>query len=101
MNTPILTHDLAVTRKIVLERLENYRAKVYLFGSQATGKARMHSDIDVAILPLQPLPVGTLAEICDALEESDVVRNVDVVDVTEADEVFRQRVKKEGIVWKE
>jgi len=101
MNTPVLQHDLEFARKIVLERLKNYRARVYLFGSQATGKARLYSDIDVAIMPLQKLPVSIFSNIREDLEESDIVRAVDVIDLTEADENFRQRVEQEGVLWKD
>jgi len=52
-------------------------------------------------LPLQPLPVLALSEIREKLEESDIVRQVDVLDLTETDDVFRQRVEKEGVLWKE
>jgi predicted nucleotidyltransferase len=101
MVTPVLTSDLESVKRIVLEQLKAYRAKVYLFGSQATGNARLYSDIDVAILPFQPLPAHTLPEIREKLEESDIVREVDVLDLSEADESFRQRVEKEGVLWKE
>jgi predicted nucleotidyltransferase len=99
MVTPILTRDLESVRQIILDALRGYRAKVWLFGSQATGRARLHSDIDVAILPLESLPKLTFFNIRDALEESDVVRMVDVVDLSEVDEKFRERVMKEGILW--
>jgi predicted nucleotidyltransferase len=85
----------------MLERLKNYRTRIYLFGSQASGNARLYSDIDVAVLPLQKLPVSIFSEIREVLEESDIVRTVDVVDLTETDESFRQRVEKEGVVWKD
>jgi predicted nucleotidyltransferase len=88
-------------RQIVLDALKGHRAKVWLFGSQATGRSRLHSDIDVAILPLEPLPALTFSNIREALEESDVIRTVDVVDLSETDESFRQRVLKEGVLWKE
>jgi predicted nucleotidyltransferase len=101
MNTLVLQHDLEFTRKIVLERLKNFRAKVYLFGSQATGKARLYSDIDIAIMPLQKLPPAIFSEIYDDLEESDILRKVDVIDLNETDESFRQRVEKEGVLWKD
>ncbi len=101
MVTSVMTHDLETVRKIVLMYLKGYRAKVYLFGSQAVGKSRPTSDIDVAILPLQPLPELTFFNIRESLEESDVVRNVDVVDLSETDEKFRQRVMEEGVLWKE
>jgi predicted nucleotidyltransferase len=97
MLSPILTRDQESVRQIVLDALQGYRAKVWLFGSQATCTARRHSDIDVVILPLEPLPRLTFFNIRDALEESDVIRTVDVVDLSETDELFRQRVEKEGI----
>jgi predicted nucleotidyltransferase len=101
MLTPVLTHDLETVKIIVLGQLKAYKAKVYLFGSQATGKARLYSDIDIAILPLQPLPILALSEIREKLEESDIVRQVDVLDLTETDDIFRRRVEKEGVLWKE
>ena len=100
MVTPALNRDLETTRKIVLKHLKGYRAKVYLFGSQAAGKAYRYSDIDVAILPLQKLPELTFFNIREELEESDVIRNVDVVNLAETDEKFRKRVEEEGILWK-
>jgi uncharacterized protein len=101
MRASVLSHDLKTVRKIVLSHLRRRAAKVFLFGSYARGKAREHSDIDVASLPLEPLPPGTLTEIREALEESDVVRNVDIVDLSDTDENFRRRVEEEGIAWKE
>lgn len=101
MISPILTRDLDSARQIVLDALQGYRAKVWLFGSQATGQARRYSDIDVAILPLEPLPGITFFNIRDALEESDILRMVDVVDLSETDEKFLKRIEKEGIRWKE
>jgi predicted nucleotidyltransferase len=101
MLTPVLTHDLETTRKIILEQLRDYRVKVWLFGSQATGNARLYSDIDIAILPLQPLSARTLSDIRETLEDSDIVRHVDIVDLSETDESFLQRVESEGVLWKE
>ncbi len=99
--SPVLTHDLESVRQIVLDALKGHRAKVWLFGSQATGQARRYSDIDVAILPLEPLPALTFSNIREALEESNILRTVDVVDLSDADEALRQRVLKEGVLWKE
>ena len=101
MSTSVLSDDMKTVRQIVSSRLQGQDARVYLFGSHATGNARKYSDIDVAILPLKPLSPEILTEIREALEESDVVRNVDVVDLSETDEKFRRRVEKEGIEWKE
>lgn len=98
---PSVSSDLNIVRKIVCERLKEYKAKVYLYGSRSTGKTYRSSDIDVAVLPMQPVPGWIFAEIREALEESDVLYPVDVVNLSDTDEAFRQRVMKEGVVWKE
>lgn len=92
-------HDLQVVRQIVLTGLQEYPVEVLLFGSHATGRAGRTSDIDVAILPQEKLPVGLLSQLREQLESSNVPYRVDLVDLTETDETFRQRVLLEGILW--
>ncbi|MCR4420396.1 MAG: nucleotidyltransferase domain-containing protein [Clostridia bacterium] len=90
---------LTQIRRIVLEGLRGQKARVYLFGSRACGKATGTSDVDVAVLPLEPLPPGTLSAVREALEESTVPYTVDLVDLSRADPAFRKRVVKEGVLW--
>lgn len=91
--------DLHKVRQIVLAGLQEYPVHVLLFGSHATGRAGRASDIDVAILPQEKLPVGLLSQLREQLEDSNVPYRVDLVDLTETDETFRQRVLLEGIPW--
>lgn len=96
-----IQNDLGRVRQTVIGGLGEHPARVYLFGSRATGTARRTSDIDVAVWPLTELPVGTLALIREALEESTVPYTVDLVDLRDTDAAFRARVLAEGIVWHE
>jgi uncharacterized protein len=91
--------DLEEVRRIVLRALEGRAARVFLFGSWARGEASRISDIDVAILPAGPLPVGLLAEIAEDLENSASLYPVDLVDLSETSETFRTRVLAEGVPW--
>lgn len=93
--------DLAEVRRIVLSSLKGYSAKVYLFGSRATGQAGRASDIDVGVLADEALPGELLAEIREALEESHVPYKVDLVDLSRTDSTFRARVQASGILWNE
>lgn len=86
-------------RRIVLRHLEGRPARVYLFGSWARGDACRTSDIDVAILPLAPLPAGLLPEMEEALENSLSLYPVDLVDLTTVSDEFRDRVLAEGLPW--
>lgn len=97
--TSVADLSLAEVRRVVLAGLGSHRAKVFLFGSRAVGGAREGSDIDVAILPLEPLPIETLADIREALEESTVPYRVDLVDLQFAPSTLRDRVLREGIPW--
>jgi len=91
--------DLAGIRRIVLEGLAGRKVRVYLFGSWARGVATRTSDVDVAVLPLEPLPAGLLSAVREALEESAVPYTVDLVDLSQTDPAFRARVLEEGVLW--
>jgi predicted nucleotidyltransferase len=92
--------DLMVEiRRIILDGLRDTHAKVFLFGSRARGTSHRASDVDVAVLPSAPLPAGLLADIKEALEESTIPFDVDLVDLSEVDLAFRQRVEQEGVSW--
>ena len=93
------TRDLEEVRRIVLDALRALPARIFLFGSHARGEARPTSDIDVAVLPLAPLPPGALSLLRERLEESTVAAEVEIVDLGEADEVLRDRVFREGVEW--
>jgi len=91
--------DLAEVRRIVLEYLQPWRVKVYLFGSQARGDASELSDIDIALLSESSVPVDWLSGLRERLEESMVIRFVDVLDLSNAGAKLKYRIKKEGVLW--
>lgn len=91
--------DLEEVGRIVRDGLKGHRVRVYLFGSWVRDRAGRTSDIDVAVLPLEPLPAGLLSEIREALEESRVIYPVDLVDLSESTPQFRERVLREGVLW--
>jgi predicted nucleotidyltransferase len=91
----VLEHVRRITRATV----GRYPAKVYLFGSWAQGIPTRHSDIDVGIEPLAPLPPGTLAILRERLEESHIPYRVEVVDLGTTDRAFREAVIRRSIPW--
>lgn len=86
-------------REILREKLKGYKVRVYLFGLRAQGRARKTSDLGVAILSLQSLPPGLIAEVRELLEESNAPFEADVVDLAETDALFCERVIREGVLW--
>lgn len=94
-----LPFDLREVRRIVRDGLRGRSAKVYLYGSWATGRNRPSSDIDVGVLSKKRVPIETWWDIKEALENSLVIPEVDLVDLSQTSPSFRRRVMREGILW--
>jgi predicted nucleotidyltransferase len=75
-------------------------AKIYLFGSRATGKARPFSDIDIALDAGKKLELSRIGEARDMFNQSNIPFGFDFVDLQCVHPDFRATVLKEGILWK-
>jgi hypothetical protein len=75
--------------------------EAYLFGSVATGSARTHSDIDVAVYLGEPRPpasaFGYAADLTAVLMRALRVNHVDVVILNDAPPLLYHRVLRDGI----
>lgn len=82
--------ELALVRAILRRRLPD--SQVWAFGSRVSGRAKPHSDLDLAIVSSSPVPLATLAEIEEDFSESDLPFRVDLVDWATAPKRFRVRI---------
>ena len=74
-------------------------AKVSAFGSRATGRGlKPRSDLDLPIDTPVELPMATLADLREALAESDLPFSVDLLDRRDASAGFLSRLEAEGLV---
>lgn len=91
-----------IVRRIVLKILEPYPCRVYLFGSRAGGRIRRSSDFDIAI---DGIPEGQFWKVKqaieEAVEESIVPHEIDVVNLGTVDSRFRESFERQKEVWKE
>lgn len=90
---------LLEAKRIVLTHLTSVDARVFLFGSRALGAAHPDSDIDIGVLPARPLRPGLLARLRAELEDSSIPYTVDVVDLSETDSSFREKVLQDAVRW--
>ena len=81
---------------VIRRHLPDERWQVWLFGSQAAGRARPGSDLDLALVGPTPVPWRIMARIHEEVDELPTLRSIDVVDVACSGERLRQRVLKEG-----
>jgi uncharacterized protein len=76
-------------------------AKIYLFGSWATGRNKPNSDIDLALDIGKPIDLYELDRIVTTIDNLDIPNEVDVVDLRRVPEETRSRILQEKIVWKD
>jgi len=88
---------LAIVQSILRGHLPPH-ARVWVFGSRATGKAHRGSDLDLAIDVGQSLPSATESALQFAFEDSDLPWEVDVVDMQRINGIFRQNVERDRLL---
>ena len=89
-------HWLAMVREILQQHVPE--RSVLAFGSRVTGGNRPFSDLDIAIVGDTPLDDTTLFSLREALEESDLPINVDVVQLSLAGPHIKEAVAQHGVM---
>ena len=84
---------------IIADILRTYvpHCVVRVFGSRVTETARPFSDLDVAVGSDESIDNATLANLREALAESDLPFKVDVVDWVTTSARFRAIIEREAI----
>ena len=72
--------------------------EVWAFGSRARHCAKPYSDLDLAVIGVEPLSLDALAALNEAFAESDLPWKVDVVDWARMGEAFRRIVERDRVV---
>ncbi|SRR3989339_1310553 len=88
-------------RALLLHALADQQdVHVYLFGSRATGSARLHSDVDIGLLSHRRIPLALLVQLRELAEESSIPYKVDIVDLQTVNDSFRKQALKGAEQWK-
>lgn len=79
--------------------VKEYKARVFLFGSRATGQNQKFSDIDLLYFEdsQNPIPPGFIFKLLSTIEESRFPYKVDLVNYNELASGYKSGVDKEKI----
>ncbi|KDE18956.1 hypothetical protein AZ09_15140 (plasmid) [Acetobacter aceti 1023] len=92
----ITPEERAIVLRILNDIVPN--REVRAFGSRVTGKAKPFSDLDLAIMGDEPLPLETRARLEEAFSESNLPWKVDVIDWSSIDLSFKKIIRKMSII---
>ena len=92
----LLPEHRRLVRDILAEHLPP-DARVWVFGSRATGRAWRYSDLDLAVDIGRRLTLAEAAALAEAFSESDLPWRVDILDWQATAEPFRQRIAGERV----
>jgi len=99
MSKVALNTDQMLWVQNVLRSALPKEAKVWVFGSRATGLAKPFSDLDLAIDAGKPLSLSQLALLTEHFEESALPYKVDVVDMCTVSERFKKIIDETKVTF--
>lgn len=83
-----------------LARAHLVNATVIFFGSRAAGTGHRRSDFDIGYLTREGFDPASVSRLREALDDSNIIYEVDLVDLSTAAPSFRGKVLREGRVWR-
>jgi uncharacterized protein len=88
-------------KDMIIETLSDVPVNVYLFGSWARNEEKRTSDIDIGLQSRVEIPIEKWVELRERIEESSIPYRVDLVDLSKANSFLVDKVKSEGILWRD
>ena len=85
-----------IVRSILARHVPQYA--VWAFGSRAKWTTKPYSDLDLAVITSEALPLELSASLKDDFSESDLPWRVDVVDWATTSESFRRVIERDRVL---
>ncbi len=73
-------------------------AKIFVFGSRATGRATERSDLDLALQAPRALPLEKIYQLKNVFSNSDLPFRVDVVDLNAVTADFAAAIRNQAVL---
>ncbi len=98
MNLFGLTEEqFEIVNSLVIDPLKKVNCKVWVFGSRANNKFQKFSDLDILFESSHELDMSFLFKIKSNVEDSNLPIKVDIVNIKELAESYREQILKTRI----
>ena len=88
-------------KQLIVDFYKNDEVKIVLFGSRARGDNSIVSDVDIGVISKGTLDNRQLSVLKEKVEDLNIPYKIELVNLHEASAHFREKVLKEGIIWKD
>lgn len=92
----VTPHDWNIIQNLLQKHIP--AIEVWAFGSRAMWKAKKFSDLDLALIGREPLPIEKLLTLQEDFAESDLPYKVDWVDWEVTSPEFRKIIESQKVV---
>ena len=86
-------------KETILSLIDRDKVFVFLFGSRAAGRGGPSADVDIGLWAPERLPENLYHKIRNAVDESIVPYEVDIVDFTRVNPTFKEVAVKDIKIW--
>ena len=90
---------LDMLKEIILSLIDNEKVMVFLFGSRISENHSSRADVDIGLLADDKLSTRLFHTIRNAIDESIIPWEVDIVDFTRVDPTFKEEALKDILIW--
>jgi len=97
LNFGLSSKQFELLDTLVFKKLKQAGARVWVFGSRATGEQHQFSDIDVLYEHPKGINLSLIAKIKEAAEESALSIEVDLVNSSDLSNAYKERIMKQRI----
>jgi len=90
---------LNILKEIILSIVDTEKVMVFLFGSRVSSHHDASADVDIGLFSDDNIPVALYHRIRNAIEESIIPWEVDIIDFTRIDPMFKKEATKDIVIW--
>jgi len=86
-------------KEIILSQIDTQKVMVFLFGSRVSDHHPSRADVDIGLLSHDKLPNHLFHKIRNAVDDTIIPLEVDLIDFTRVTPSFKKEVLKDIIIW--
>jgi hypothetical protein len=90
---------LKMLKQIILSIIDKEKVMVFLFGSRVSGRHSAGADADIGLLSDYKLSANLYHNLRNAIDESIIPWQVDIVDFNRVDASFKAEALKDIVIW--